>query len=482
MPPVGPQGSRGGLITAVVVFTIGFVISTIFALYYGVALSKAEEQNKALNDKSRLIYTNIASPRYDQLAKERENNDLQDRSILGASIQDSADLANLVAGGSASTTQPTAAIDLARHQLDDIAQQLPDLHLPSDVSLMDALDKLAKFASTEQQKASQLKASADNSDSEAKKIIENHQAAMDKLAADVEQYKTEKEHALQEVQRLNSEYERKLADAQVSLDTDRAEFNKELQQHQITEGDLGRRIDDLNKRNQTLQDKLSMRRVSPEEPTVRQSDGSVLSVAQDNIVYINLGSGDHIVPGMTFEVYDKQDGVPGLSSDSMSDQNLPVGLGSIEVRQVDQNASQCRIVKLEYGHHITQGDPIANLVYDRNTKFKFVVYGRFDLAHTNRPTDADREKVEGLVRAWGGDLQGKIDVDTDFVIMGAEPKVEQFTQDELSDPFNAQQKRNQEEELKNYNAVLNEAKELHIPVMNQNRFLYFCGYYENAQR
>jgi len=34
--------------------------------------------------------------------------------------------------------------------------------------------------------------------------------------------------------------------------------------------------------------------------------------------------------------------------------------------------------------------------------------------------------------------------------------------------------------LKAYDDVLNQAKELHIPIMNQNRFLYFCGYYENA--
>ena len=33
---VSPQGSRAGLITAVVIFAILFVTSTIFAIYFGV--------------------------------------------------------------------------------------------------------------------------------------------------------------------------------------------------------------------------------------------------------------------------------------------------------------------------------------------------------------------------------------------------------------------------------------------------------------
>ena len=37
---VSPQGSRAGLITAVVIFVILFVASTIFAIYYQVQWTK----------------------------------------------------------------------------------------------------------------------------------------------------------------------------------------------------------------------------------------------------------------------------------------------------------------------------------------------------------------------------------------------------------------------------------------------------------
>jgi hypothetical protein len=66
--------------------------------------------------------------------------------------------------------------------------------------------------------------------------------------------------------------------------------------------------------------------------------------------------------------------------------------------------------------------------------------------------------------------------------MGKEPQVEEFTEDQLEDPLNKQTQDDEKAEYDAYEAVLNKATSLGIPVMNQNRFLYFCGYYDNAQR
>src|SRR5688572_4108339 len=52
-PPMSPQGSRGGLITAAVILSILFVTSAIFAFYYNAennkSLNTAENANKKLN-------------------------------------------------------------------------------------------------------------------------------------------------------------------------------------------------------------------------------------------------------------------------------------------------------------------------------------------------------------------------------------------------------------------------------------------------
>src|SRR3712207_5864235 len=50
-PPLSPQGNRAGLITAVVVLSILFVTSAIFAFYYSAESSKAQGNVKTLNDK-----------------------------------------------------------------------------------------------------------------------------------------------------------------------------------------------------------------------------------------------------------------------------------------------------------------------------------------------------------------------------------------------------------------------------------------------
>jgi hypothetical protein len=227
--------------------------------------------------------------------------------------------------------------------------------------------------------------------------------------------------------------------------------------------------------------KLDGIRVPVEDPIVRRSDGQILQVASDDIVYITLGMGDHIVPGMTFEVYDRDEGIPKLG-DGMSSDNMPVGKGSIEVERVDAASSQCRVIKLQPNQTIQNGDLIANLVYNRNIKFNFYVYGKFDLGQTGHPSDSDRDKILSLIDRWGGKIVKKIDVDTDFVVMGAEPKVEDFTDDQLQDPFYVRRKNDEEADQKAYDDTLDKAREYHIPVMNQNRFLYFIGYYDTAQR
>jgi hypothetical protein len=104
------------------------------------------------------------------------------------------------------------------------------------------------------------------------------------------------------------------------------------------------------------------------------------------------------------------------------------------------------------------------------------------LSQSGRPNDNDTAKIKALVTQWGGAIQRDIDVDTDFVVMGMEPKVDAFTDDELQDPFNVVTKRNEEQALKDYNAQIDKARELGIPIVNQNRFLYLVGYFDSAQR
>jgi hypothetical protein len=152
------------------------------------------------------------------------------------------------------------------------------------------------------------------------------------------------------------------------------------------------------------------------------------------------------------------------------------------VVQVGQNSSECRIVHLTPGATVAEGDLIANLVYDRNTTYNFVVFGAFDIEQTSAATTEQGEVIKSLVTRWGGHVQPKVNANTDFVVIGKEPEVPALTKEQLDDPLLRAKYDQAVADLKAYQDTVNEAAELHIPIMNQNRFMYYIGYFDSMHR
>jgi hypothetical protein len=480
MPAVGPQGSRGGLIAAVVVFTILFVTATIFAIYFGVDDNKHTELLTTQGKRTQDIYSaqDLVSPQYNQINKNRKPG----QTVLQAAFQNSQDLAELVNGKTAAgAVQPTAAADSARKALADAAGRVKSLDLTTSMNLVEAINKLANFAAEQEYTSTSLRAEQQRAAGDAATQIKLAQEETQKADDDVANANKVKQDALDRAQKAENDSVVRIREMSLAMDGERKDQNAELQKEQQLVEAKNRQLDQEKRLSTALGDKLAGRRISPIDPLLRQPDGMISSVASESVVYINLGSGDHLVPGMTFEVYARREGIP-KQDDLLSEENMPVGEASIEVERVFQSDSQCRVLKMEPGQHINEEDLIANLVYDRNTKYNFVVYGNFDLGQTGQAKSADGQKIAALVTEWGGHIQKVINVDTDFVVMGKVPEVREFTQDELQDPLNRRLLDDQKAEYQAYEDELDKAKELHIPIMNQNRFLYFCGYYDSAQR
>jgi hypothetical protein len=68
------------------------------------------------------------------------------------------------------------------------------------------------------------------------------------------------------------------------------------------------------------------------------------------------------------------------------------------------------------------------------------------------------------------------------VILGTEPPLPNFTKEELDQPINADKKEKADAALEKYQAIQQTALDLHIPILNQNRFLYYVGYYDLEKR
>ncbi len=205
------------------------------------------------------------------------------------------------------------------------------------------------------------------------------------------------------------------------------------------------------------------------ESPAYEPDGRIILVDESaGIVHINLGSDDQIYRGLTFSVYDKASGVPRDA----------VPKAQIEVFSISRTTSTARILSSEQRNPIVTGDIIANLIWDANLTNQFVIAGEFDLNGDGQPEYNARERIAGLIERWGGETADRVSAETDYVILGNEPRVppeptfEDLSRDPtLSDKYNAAQ-----EGLDRYNRIRQQAQTFYIPVFTFDRFLYLIGY------
>jgi|GEM_PF-1347493 len=217
----------------------------------------------------------------------------------------------------------------------------------------------------------------------------------------------------------------------------------------------------------------------------REVDGQIVRVSTGSKeVFINLGRKDRIVPGLTFAVYDPKLGV------RINDDNEAKGKGGIEVLEVGEVESLCRVTHVEKGVSLQNGDLIANPVYhtDKTRKFRFVIYGNFDLDGDGIATTNERDRLARMVSAWGGIVEEPIEAtegdkkittissQVDFVVVGTRPSgpPPQADMTEGSAGWSAQQAQ------KAYDDIVVEAKRASVPLLNANRFLSIIGYYNTT--
>ncbi len=215
-----------------------------------------------------------------------------------------------------------------------------------------------------------------------------------------------------------------------------------------------------------------------------QADGNVLRSPSDNRLTIDLGRRQGVTTGMTFAVYDSATGVPKLEGD-MEDPGsiaLPRGKASIEIATIGETSSEARVIRTAPGQTIREGDLIANLAYDRDTPRRFYVYGEFDFNNDGQFSDREGIQIQGLIREFGGRVVNGVNVDTDIVVLGREPIIPQYTDEELQNTIIRNQLLDAQRRLQEYNRIRQSAERLNKTIVNQNYLLALTGYYEQARR
>jgi hypothetical protein len=484
MPPIQQQQtSRGGLIAALVV-TIVFAVAVLVAFIMGNAdKSAAERRADVAEGKLKKVISEGALGNVGELQAQMSADPDKPRpgTLLDAATEQRKNLVRLITGSPEGSEK--SAVDEVNTALAAIKNNpaLKDASLPADNGLTKLVTNLSTKVSGDAAALEKARADLKKASDDLQAEIANHKAeiakrdqAVSDAQASAAKTTADCKTAIDEKQKQVDDFSKQVEAANKQLTDSQAQFQVQLQTAQRESSDWKQKYEAVNVR-------LAQFKPNVKESLIRNVDAVITQVAPDSICYINLGYGDHVSPGLTFEVYDKFEGIPKMN-DGTSALDMPKGKASIEIINVGQNSSQCRITTNRPGITVAQGDLCVNIVYDRNIKPTFYVYGKFDMDQNGVATEGEAEILKNLITRWGGRIVDHIGVDTDFVVMGKEPSVPLYSPEELQQPIQKAKFDEAQAALKAYNDARDQAVSLHIPVMNQNRFLYYTGYFEASKK
>lgn len=303
-----------------------------------------------------------------------------------------------------------------RKSLDELSKELSGVPGADTAPLMAVL-------SERQQKIATLSKQLEGAENDRKRALDDRQAEVDRVKGIETRHKATVEALSAEVRKYQDEvesYREGTNQARAQMDSQVAKLAAEAQ---AREDELKARIAKLQDETVIQQGIISKLRAKNNESLVTSKgeaslvDGSVVGLNPGaNSVVISLGRKQKIQLGMTFSVYSDANGIK-----PDAEGNYVPGKGALEVINVGDNSSTCRIRFEAKGNPIVTGDVIANPIYDPSKVYKFVVYGNFDINGDGMATPQEQNDLRALVEAWGGKLTDDLGGDTDFLVLGERP-------------------------------------------------------------
>jgi len=202
---------------------------------------------------------------------------------------------------------------------------------------------------------------------------------------------------------------------------------------------------------------------------VYKPEGKITVVdEQAGVVYLNLGSKDRIYIGLTFAVYDASGLVP---KDGKSK-------AEVQVFRIMPDTCAARVVNQDPKQPIVTDDVVANLIWDKDKIYKFVVVGDFDINKDGKVEPDGLDAVVRLIDKWGAQSTDELSAQIDAVIIGQSPQVphKPTAEDASADPTVEQKYVAAQKRLEHYMAVQRLAQGLMIPILPYDTFLYLVGY------
>lgn len=282
-----------------------------------------------------------------------------------------------------------------------------------------------------------------------------------------------------------SEYADAAQSYRADIDKTRNEYRRSLDEntsrHRNEVADLQDEIDNLNGNQTVLSGRLNELRKVVEAIRVRPKnpaelvDGRVVDVlGSSGQVFIDLGRNDRIRPGMTFRVYDDAN---QIQMDPTTGEYAR-GKASLQVIKVAESTATARVTDGASSRPVVRGDVIANAVFNPEHRFKFLVFGQFDVDSNGSSSMNEANYIKSRIIEWGGEVVegNQLTGDLDFLVLGEVPD---FVSTELipadASPAEIDAILKRQEAYDRYDELFQQAINAQIPVLNWNRFRLLTG-------
>lgn len=464
------NAQSNALLYSLITFVGLFVVAVVLAIVFYVKSEEYYTQLQARQADMDKIATNREVSAIARLAGRAQ----QGKSHLGTLLAMIDQLISAITGQVPAEENPAdVKVNDALMRINQTLSNLPDTVQPTvgaqGVSLLGIIDQLKTQLAAERQRQADLAAAFD-------KLKNDYDLAQQNLAARQEVFLAE----LKKSQQLTDEIRTRFDQLKTQLETATSEqiqtYRSQLEAEQARLNEQRQHLQQIeNQLKQTeklLQDAVSRLEAIKPQPDVKvaayKPDARIVLLDfQNGLVTLDVGKQDGVYQGLTFAIY--QSNLP-IPEDG-------VGKAEIEVFQVGDKVSVARIVRSDKRNPIATTDWVINLIWDPRTSNKFVVIGDFDVHQTGKPSPQGAQAVKDLIQRWGGRLMDEVSIDTDFVIVGAEPAVPpRPTQAELDADPTAQRRYDlARQALDDYNRMLARAAQLRVPVFNYKQFIALIG-------
>ncbi len=295
-----------------------------------------------------------------------------------------------------------------------------------------------------------------------KKLQDSHNKTVQAMNGDIDKYKGEVE-AYREATNKSKEFmDREIEKVRELLASTTTSFNE--------------RVHKLEDENLALKDRIAKLQADKTKDILKPRgeqtlvDGDIIAINQTTgNVTISRGRDAKVILGMSFAVYSD---ATAIKLDARG--NYPAPKATLEVINVGETSSTCRMTSEVKGNPIVRGDVIANAVYDPNKVYTFLVYGNFDPTGNGAPNPQGAEDIKAMINAWGGKTVEDLNGNVDFLILGDRPVLP--PPPGVSDPEPIVRNYMRLNDIaQKYDKLFEAAAATSLPVLNQNRFYTLIG-------